>query len=114
MLLYRLKRAIERHHLLDQDDRVIVGVSGGVDSMVLLHLLNAYREELNLFLIEAYVNHGLRPGESEREAELVRNESSRLGLPFEYGKFDVREFQSVGSLSRQDEARRNRFSFLRH
>src|SRR4030067_3215068 len=114
MLLYRLKRAIERHHLLDQDDRVIVGVSGGVDSMVLLHLLNAYREELNLFLIVAYVNHGLRPGESEREAELVRNESTRLGLPFEYGQFDVREFQKSGGLSPQDAARRIRFHFFYH
>jgi tRNA(Ile)-lysidine synthase len=93
---------------------VVVGVSGGVDSMVLLHLLNAYRQELNLFLIAAYVNHGLRPGESEREAELVRNESSRLGLPFEYGQFDVREFQKSGGLSPQDAARRIRFHFFRN
>jgi tRNA(Ile)-lysidine synthase len=82
--------------------------------MVLLHLLNAYRQELNLFLIAAYVNHGLRPGESEREAELVRNESSRLGLPFEYGQFDVREFQKSGGLSPQDAARRIRFHFFRN
>src|SRR3990172_1283827 len=101
-LFVRVKRTIDRYRLLNQGDRLIVGVSGGVDSMVLLHLLNAYRQELNLFLIAAYVNHGLRPEESEEEAELVRNESSRLGLPFEYGQFDVREFQKSGGLSPQD------------
>jgi len=113
-LSVQVKRTIDRYHLLNQGDRVVVGVSGGVDSMVLLHLLNAYRQELNLFLIAAYVNHGLRPGESEREAELVRNESSRLGLPFEYGQFDVREFQKSGGLSPQDAARRIRFHFFRN
>jgi tRNA(Ile)-lysidine synthase len=113
-LFVQVKRTIDRYQLLNRDDRLIVGVSGGVDSMVLLHLLNAYRKELNLFLIAAYVNHGLRPEESEKEAELVRNESNRLGLPFEYGQFDVREFQRLRGLSLQDAARRLRFHFFRN
>jgi tRNA(Ile)-lysidine synthase len=80
MLLYRLKRAIERHHLFDQGDRVIVGVSGGVDSMVLLHLLNTCRETYALTLIVAHVNHGLRPDES-KETALVQQEADRRASP---------------------------------
>jgi tRNA(Ile)-lysidine synthase len=89
-----------------------VGVSAGVDSMVLLHLLNTYREAFDLSLIVAHVNHGLRPEESEKEAELVQKESARLGLAFEYGRFNVKEFQKLGGLSPQDAARRIRFHFF--
>ncbi len=112
MLFDRVNRTIDRYRLLEKDDRVIVGVSGGMDSMVLLHLLNACRETLNLFLVIAHVNHGFRPEESEREAEVVQKESARLRLPFEYGKFNVKEFQKLGGLSPQDAARRIRFHFF--
>ena len=112
MLLNQVKRSIDRNHLLDQGDRLVVGVSGGLDSMVLLHLLNTYRQEYNLSLVIAHVNHGLRPDESEKEAELVQEESRRLGLPFEYGQFNVKEFQKARGLSPQDAARRIRFRFF--
>ncbi len=112
MLLNQIKRAIDRHHLVEKGDRLVVGVSGGVDSMVLLHLLNACREAFDLSLIVAHVNHGLRPAESEEEAELVQKEAARLGLPFEYARLDVKEFQKTGGLSPQDAARRLRFHFF--
>ena len=112
MLFNQIKRAIDCHHLVEKGDRLIVGVSGGVDSMVLLHLLYACREAFDLSLIVAHVNHGLRPVESEKEVELVQKEAARLGLPFEYGQFNVREFQKREGLSPQDAARRIRFHFF--
>ena len=112
MLFNQVRRTIDRYHLLEKGDRLVVGVSGGVDSMVLLHLLNAYREAFHLSLIVAHINHGLRPEESEKEAELVQEESERLGLPFEYGQFNVKEFQKLTGFSPQDAARRIRFQFF--
>ena len=112
MFFDRVKRTIDYYRLLERGDRLIVGVSGGVDSMVLLHLLNACRQTFNLSLVVAHVNHGFRPEESEREAELVQKESARFRLPFEYGKFNVREFQKREGLSPQDAARRIRFHFF--
>ena len=112
MLLDRVKRTVDRYHLLEKGDRVIVGVSGGIDSMVLLHVLNAYRQEFALLLVVAHVNHGLRPDESEREAALVQKESERFGLPFEYGNFNVEEFRKTAGLSLQDAGRRIRFHFF--
>ena len=114
MLLNRVKRTIDRFHLLSQGDRLVVGVSAGVDSMVLLNVLYVYLQPFNLSLIGTYVNHGLRPKESEEEAELVRKECERLHLPFEYGEFNVKEFQKVGGLSLQEAARRVRFHFFEH
>ncbi len=112
MLLHRVKRTIDRYHLLNQGDRLVVGVSAGVDSMVLLHLLSACRQTFHLSLIVAHVNHGIRPKESEQEADLVQKECERLGLPFEYGKFDAKEFQKARKLSLQEAARRLRFHFF--
>jgi tRNA(Ile)-lysidine synthase len=83
-----------------------------MDSMVLLHLLSHFCETYDLSLIVAHVNHGLRPEESEKEAELVQKEAGRLGFPFEYGIFNVKEFQKLGGLSLQDAARRIRFHFF--
>jgi tRNA(Ile)-lysidine synthase len=112
MLLEQVRRTIDRYRLLDKGDRLVVGVSAGVDSMVLLHLLSAYRQEFDLSLIVAHVNHGLRPEESEKEMELVKKESERLGFTFEYGQFNVKEFQKAGGISLQDAARRIRFHFF--
>ena len=112
MLLEQVKRTIDRYHLLEKGDRLIVGVSAGVDSMVLLHVLNACRQAYDLTLIVAHINHGLRPEESEKEADLVQKESERLSLTFEYGRFQVKEFQMMRGLSLQDAARKIRFHFF--
>jgi len=112
MLLHRVKRTIDHYQLLNQGDRLVVGVSAGVDSMVLLHLLNTCRQTLNLSLIVAYVNHGLRPNESEKEADLIQKECERLRLPFECGTVNAKEFQKVGKFSLQEAARRLRFHFF--
>jgi tRNA(Ile)-lysidine synthase len=60
----------------------------------------------------AHVNHGLRPKEAEKEAELVQEETKRLGLPYEYAYFNVKEFQKMKGFSPQDAARKVRFHFL--
>lgn len=113
MLLERVKRIIESNHLVEKGERVIVGVSGGVDSMVLLYLLNAYLQELNLSLIVAHINHGLRPLESAMEEEFVKKESIRLGLTFECGHFDLKGLQKMKKrFSLQETARRVRFHFF--
>ncbi len=112
MLIEQVRRTVDRYRLLERGDRVIAGVSAGVDSMVLLHILNALRKDFSLSLIVAHLNHGLRPDESEKEADLVQKESLRLGLSLEYRQFNVKEYQESGGFSPQDAARRVRFQFF--
>lgn len=113
-VIRKVRRTIDRYGLFERGDQLIVGVSAGIDSMVLLHILNHLREEFSFSLIVAHVNHGLRPDESHREAELVQEAARRLHLPLEYKTFDVRTFQSLNHLSLQEAARKIRFGFFDH
>jgi tRNA(Ile)-lysidine synthase len=71
---------IGRHHLLDEVVRLVVAVSGGIDSMVLLSLLVSRARHTPLRLEIAHVNHKLRGDESDRDEEFVRRSAEELGL----------------------------------
>jgi len=102
---------IRRHDLLSPPDEIIVATSGGVDSMVLLHLFHAVRDELGCGLGVAHVNHGLRGAESDGDEEFVRRAAEGLGLSFHLHRCDPgppRIFP--GSL--QERARSERYAFF--
>ncbi|MGH7359630.1 MAG: tRNA lysidine(34) synthetase, partial [Candidatus Rokuibacteriota bacterium] len=73
-----VRSAIARHGLLDPGDHVLVGVSGGPDSVALLHALVHLRDEHGLRLTVGHVHHGLRP-EADRDAAFVEALAARLG-----------------------------------
>jgi tRNA(Ile)-lysidine synthase len=75
-LLDKIRTIIRKHQLLEEGQRVIVGFSGGVDSLCLLHALRSLTE-LRLDLWAVYINHSLRPAENIREEELLREVGDR-------------------------------------
>lgn len=80
VLVARVRRTIEAHALLDRGARVLVAISGGADSLALLHALRSSGPELDLSLEAATVDHGLRP-ESGAEHERVEAYVRSLGIP---------------------------------
>jgi len=93
-------------------DLLVVGVSGGADSVTLLHLLAAVAEELNVRLCAVYVDHRLRPDESGAEAELVNKLAAQLGADFRCGKVAVRDYAEEKGLSVEAAARTLRYQLL--
>lgn len=73
-------RTVRRHGMLVGGETVLVGVSGGADSVALLHTLLALRPRLSLTLHVLHVHHGLRP-EADAEAAFVESLGRRLGVP---------------------------------
>ncbi len=67
----KVREFIEKHRLVSAGDCVLVGVSGGPDSVALLHLLYDLREELELRLEVAHLQHGIRGEEAEKDAVFV-------------------------------------------
>lgn len=104
---------VRREEMFRPGDRVLVAVSGGPDSVALLHLLTGWRRELGLELGVGHFDHGLRGRESQEDAALVADLARSLGLSLYLGRGDVKELARRKKLSRQMAARRLRLDFLR-
>ena len=112
-LVETIKRAIQDFSLLNSGQTIVVAVSGGADSTVLLHTLAALRKELQIGLIGAHLNHGFRGEEADEDAEFVRDLCSRLSVPSVIEFEDVPDRMKRSGLSAQVSAREARHSFLR-
>lgn len=93
-------------------DRVLVAVSGGPDSVALLHLLVRLAPELRLDLGVAHFDHGLRGEDSRADADFVAGLARRLGLPCHQGCAQVRDAARREQVSLQMAARKLRLQFL--
>ncbi|MCX7796631.1 MAG: tRNA lysidine(34) synthetase TilS [bacterium] len=93
----RVKDFILKHKLISPKDTILVGVSGGPDSMALLFVLSSLKEELDFSIIVCCVDHKLRP-ESREEAIFVSKTSRKLGLPFVLKELDIDRMKKRGSL----------------
>jgi tRNA(Ile)-lysidine synthase len=110
-MLSSILRAARTHHLFERGDRVLLGVSGGPDSMALMHALWELADRLGISLEVATVDHGLRP-EAAREAALVGERASALELPWHLLRVDVAAARRRERASLQDAARRLRLAAL--
>lgn len=91
---------------------LILAVSGGADSMAMLHALVALREPLALKLRVAHVHHGLRGRSASADARLVERTAVKLGLPFHLHRADVRALAKRRKLSVEMAARDVRHAFF--
>jgi tRNA(Ile)-lysidine synthase len=96
--------------MISEGDSVVLAVSGGPDSVCLLHVLYELKDELHIDLLVAHFDHGLRPAEDESETALVRSLAESLKLPFETAKGHLLAKRTRGS--REEVARNARYAFL--
>lgn len=107
-LLPQIEQAITIHRLLRSGDRVVVGVSGGTDSVVLLHLLTRLRSRRKLTLRIAHLDHGLRD-QSGDDADFVRQLGAQWDIPVTATRVDVQPLCARNGWSLEDGARRVRY-----
>jgi len=109
MIIKKVLETIQKYNLIDKGDKVLIGVSGGPDSVALLYLLNSLRKELKISLSIAHLDHMLRK-DSQVDREFVKNLARRLKLPIIIGQISVSQLGKKGSL--EEIARNIRFDFL--
>ncbi|MBA7559425.1 tRNA(Ile)-lysidine synthase [subsurface metagenome] len=103
---------IQENKLVSSQHCLLVAVSGGPDSVCLLHILVKLREELGIRLHVAHLNHQLRGAESEADAHYVADLAHRLDIPASIEQRDVKAFKIQQRISLEEAAREVRYTFL--
>ena len=104
-MLAHVVETIQRYRMLERARRVGVAVSGGADSVCLLHLLNQLKTELGISLHVAHLDHGLRGPESTGDAAFVRDLARKLELPITLKIENVLTYQIQHRLTLEEAAR---------
>ena len=107
----RVLACCQKWGMLPQGGTVLCAVSGGRDSMALLHLLSALAEAGGFRTAAAHFNHRLRPT-ADRDEAFVRDWCREHGIPLTCGAGDVKEFAAREGLGVEDAARKLRYAFL--
>ena len=108
----KVRRTIAERRMARPGETVLVACSGGADSVALLHLLRALAEEIGFSLAVAHFHHGLRPN-ADLDAAFVRDLAKRSGLPFVFGRRDVRAYAARRRLNLEEAGRILRYEFLK-
>lgn len=103
---------IRKRGLISAGDTLVVAVSGGADSVCLLHILARWQAKLQVKLHAAHLDHQLRADESEADAEYVSFLADMLGIPVTIGRRDVTAYRNRKRCSLEEAAREVRYSFL--
>jgi tRNA(Ile)-lysidine synthase len=111
-LLRTVEQTVTTYGMLKPRDSVVVGVSGGPDSVALFHVLLTLTSRFSLRLGVAHLNHCLRQNDSDKDAEFVTSLAGRFDIPCYIHKANVRKYQLENRLSLEEAARRVRHTFL--
>ncbi len=108
-LIEKVKAAIEREHLISGGAHIMAGISGGMDSVALLHILH----RLGYALTAAHLNHSIRGAEADADEAFVQDLCATLGIECVTRKTDVPALAKEGGLSLEMAAREARHDFFR-
>lgn len=110
--MIKVFRTVERNAMFDPGDRVGVAVSGGADSVALLHLLSMIADEYKLELFVLHLNHGIRGSESDRDEAFVVTLGESMGIPTDVGKISIPAIMEKLGGSLEDVCRKERYAFF--
>jgi tRNA(Ile)-lysidine synthase len=111
-VLRQVQETVRAYDLLRPGERIVVGLSGGPDSLCLLHVLKRVHRSYRLRIHVAHLNHGTRGEASDADAEFARMTAIAWGLPVTVEKRDVPRLAAERGLAFEEAARRVRYAFL--
>ena len=111
MLEDKVLKTIQKYNMLKNGDKVVIGVSGGPDSMTLLNILNNLKEKLNINLYVAHINHMIRK-EADEETEYVKDFCAKINVEFFAKKVKVEEEAKKQKIGTEEAGRNIRYEFF--
>lgn len=111
MVKEEVLKTIETYNLIEMNDKIVIGVSGGPDSICLLHVLYGLKEKLGIEIVVAHVNHMLREV-ADLETEYVQNFCKKLGIQCYVKKADILEISKTQKKGTEEVGRQVRYDFF--
>lgn len=108
----KVRRTIEKHHMLEKGDRVVVGLSGGADSSALLEALYLLKEQYSLSLFAAHINHGIRGEEADNDEAFAERLAKQRDIPFLCLKADAPAYAKEHRIGLEEAGRRIRYDYF--
>lgn len=102
---------IRKYKLINEGDKIVVGVSGGPDSICLLHVLNLLKKKINVQIYVAHINHMIRD-EAESETEYVQEFCRKIGIECFVKRMDVQEYANQNKFGTEEAGRIIRYDFF--
>ncbi len=113
-MLQRVLQTIQTYRMLSPGDKVVVGLSGGADSVALLHILKELQDgPLNIRLFAAHINHGIRGEHAREDASFAQDLCNKWGIPFFLEEVDIPALARSMSQSEEEVGRQIRYGFFR-
>ena len=112
MMIDKVVASISKHNMIPQGATVVAAVSGGSDSMAMLHILNSVKSEYGFNIIAAHVNHCLRGEQADADEALVISECEKIGVPVKVLKTDVAKKAKELGLGFEECGRQIRYEFF--
>lgn len=112
VMLSLVARNVKEHNLIAPRQTVVVSVSGGADSVSLLHVLSRLSQGMGFRIHVASMDHGIRGEAAARDVQHVREIATRWELPFTAGSADAPAFAKREGIGLEEAARRVRYDFL--
>jgi len=107
----KVLETIKKYNLINEGDKIVIGVSGGPDSICLLHILHALKEKLKIELYVAHVNHMLREV-ADSETEYVQETCRNLGIQCFVKKVDILKMAKQEKKGTEETGRNIRYEFF--
>ena len=104
-------KTIQKYNLINANDKIVLGVSGGPDSLFMLDILNKLKKDLQIELIVAHVNHKIR-AEADEEEEFVRQFCEKIGIEFYYKRIEVEKYANNNKIGLEEAGRKVRYEFF--
>lgn len=111
MLEKEVLTTIKKYNMINKGDKVVIGVSGGPDSITLLNVLNKFKEKLNIKIYVAHINHSIRK-EADEETEYVREFCKKIDVEFFFKKIDVESEAKKLKIGTEEAGRNIRYAFF--
>ena len=111
-MLQKVTDFILEQRMISTGDKVIVGLSGGADSVALLHILKELRDCFDLELYAAHVNHGLRGQDANEDAAFAEDLCRNWGIPFFLKNADIPQMSRKMHMTEEEAGRKVRYDFF--